>query len=101
MEINGLKIEKETKGEETVFHLKGEINNLTARSLDAELAAVSGNKLVFECKNLDYITSSGIRVMLVAKKEMSSRGGYFYATDMNDAIKEILDTVGLLNEFSK
>ena len=56
--------------------LKGRLDTTTAPQLEAELkTALNGiNELVFDLKDLVYISSAGLRVLLAAQKVMNSQG---------------------------
>ncbi len=60
----------------TIF-LEGEINaqNVPAlqRELDAIFAAQSGKEFIFEAKNLTYISSAGLRLLLGMQKKLGNR----------------------------
>lgn len=56
--------------------LKGRLDTTTAPQLEAELkTALNGiSELVFDLKDLVYISSAGLRVLLAAQKVMNSQG---------------------------
>ena len=69
---------KETRTEDSlVVELEGRLDTLTSPELDAFLEKhyLSISKLIIDMKNLDYISSSGLRVVLKAQKAMKEKGG--------------------------
>ena len=75
--------------------LEGRLDALTSPQLDAELqGAYEGVKLlVFEFKNLAYISSAGLRIVLAAQKVMSTQGTMIIRNAC-DEIRDIFDVTG-------
>jgi len=71
----------------------------TAPQLEAELTAnLDGVKyLTLDFKDLIYISSAGLRILLVFHKTMVARGGSFLVKHPNDEVLEILDMTGFSN----
>ena len=66
-----MNISKKLSGSELFFDLEGDINSTTAPELDKEVnGSLNGvTKLVLDFKKVDYISSAGLRVLLVAYKK--------------------------------
>ena len=56
-----------------------------------------GEKVDFE--NLEYISSAGLRVLLIMRKALTDKGS-FDLINMNDTVKEIIETTGFDTIFS-
>jgi anti-anti-sigma factor len=56
--------------------------------------------LFLDCSDLDYISSSGLRVFLTSKKTVASIGGSFNLYAMQPGIREIFDISGFSTIFS-
>ena len=54
-------------------------------------------KLVFDFKELEYISSAGLRVLLVSKKLMDQQQGKLIVKNANSSVKEIFDITGFTN----
>ena len=52
--------------------------------------------LEFDLSALDYVSSAGLRVFLVAAKEMRSSGGGARFTGLNGGVREVFEISGLL-----
>lgn len=88
---------KELSGETLTVHIKGDLNVKTSPNLEAELKAVSGVKeLVLDFADVEYISSSGLRVLLVMEKTMRRQGAKMTLRHVNAAIKEIIRLAGFL-----
>ena len=89
MEINKVKT-----GNNLVIMLSGRLDANTAPELEKEIQDLDGvEKLLFDFKNLEYISSSGLRVLLVCQKKMSAYGG-ITIKNANEDIKDIFDVTG-------
>ena len=75
--------------------LEGRLDTITAPSLENELnESLSGvEELIFDLKDLQYISSAGLRVLLTAQKVMN-RQGSMVVTNASDDVKEIFDVTG-------
>ncbi|MCI7530179.1 MAG: STAS domain-containing protein, partial [Christensenellaceae bacterium] len=70
-----MKIKKELENNVLVLALEGRLDTVTAPELEREINDLSGvTDLVFDMKNLEYISSAGLRVILKAQKTMNTQG---------------------------
>jgi anti-sigma B factor antagonist len=95
-------IKREKIGNFTVLTIKGRIDTLHSSALEAEVNQLfySGEKnLIFNCNGMDYISSSGLRVFLVAQKKAISINGKLYLSNLQPAIQEIFRISGFSNLF--
>ena len=96
----------ETKIEEKdgkyIAWLKGEMD--TASALEAEkilqpLYKVEGRDVIIECEGLEYIASSGLRILLSILKGAKAGGGRVVMRHMNDDIKDVFKLTGFIDLF--
>ncbi len=77
------------------LHLKGRLDTLSAPGLLAFYEKTVGmytiEEAVVDCKNLEYISSAGLRVLLIMQKKCK-RG--ITLTDINSNVREILEQTG-------
>ena len=64
-----------------------ELEEVLSKSLDGV------EKLIFDFKKLNYLSSAGLRVLLNAQKEMSKKG-QMIIRHVNDVIMDIFDMTG-------
>ena len=90
-----MEITKERNGTSLTLHLAGRLDTNTSPELeketDSELQDVTD--LTFDLKDLDYISSAGLRVILKAQKEMNKKGT-MKVCNVNDIIMEIFEVTG-------
>lgn len=91
-------IEKTTENEKVTLTVSGRLDTTTAPELEAALDEVLENtkELIFNLKNLEYISSAGLRVILKAQKSMNTKGS-MKLTGVNDSIMEVFDITGFLD----
>ena len=77
--------------------LSGRIDTITAPDLLAayEEAAENGplEKITIDCKNLQYISSAGLRVFLIMLKGLKNKSG-MTLRNVSDPVMDILETTG-------
>jgi anti-sigma B factor antagonist len=90
-----LNINKKLDGEKLAVVLEGRLDTTTSPNLESELrASLDGIKeLVFDFKDLAYISSAGLRVLLSAQKIMNKQGS-MKICNVNSDIMEIFDVTG-------
>jgi len=91
----------ETDGKYTVT-LDGELD--TAHALEFEeamkpLHEVTGKEIVIDCSGLEYIASSGLRILLGLLKNAKARGNKVVLKNLNDEIKDVFKMTGFIDLF--
>ena len=55
--------------------------------------------IVLDCKDLTYISSSGLRIFLTIRKAAAAKGGKVIVQDITDDIRQVFMMTGFLNLF--
>ena len=88
-------IEKIVNREELTLKVAGRIDTINAKEFEEK--AISGlegvKSLILDFAELDYISSAGLRVVLVLIKQMK-RQGSMLVTNTNEMVKEIFEVTG-------
>lgn len=82
---------------ETVVAIVGRVDTLTSSELESvvsEVWAQPSITLVFDCAQMDYISSSGLRVVLKAHKQATAVGGKFVLRNLNNEVRSVVDMTG-------
>lgn len=89
-------IEKNLEGKSLTMSLIGRLNTSTAPELESEIksSTVDIDDLCLDLKELEYISSAGLRVILSAQKLMSSKNGNFAVKNPRDTVKEVFEVTG-------
>lgn len=88
----------ETTSQATIFSLHGQINSANAAELEAQvLSALDGGvrHVLLDFAGLDYISSAGLRVVLVVAKRLK-QDGLFVLCNMQQHVREVFDISGFL-----
>lgn len=90
-----MNIEKNLNGKSLTLSVAGRIDTMTSPALEAEITSSIGdiNELVFDFAKVDYISSSGLRVLLSTQKAMKNKGS-MKLKNVNEVVMEILDVTG-------
>lgn len=54
----------------------------------------TGTDMLFECSGLEYISSSGLRIILLVHKKLTDLGGRLALTHVLPSIQSIFDMTG-------
>ena len=55
--------------------------------------------ITLDCKDLEYISSSGLRLFLTIRKEVSAKGGSICIENINEDIRKVFMMTGFFNLF--
>ena len=90
-----LNTDKVENGKELTLILTGRLDTVTAPELEGVIRTGLGSaeKLVFDLKGLEYVSSAGLRVLLSAQKIMNKQGT-MVVTGANEEVKEVFDVTG-------
>ena len=93
-----LNIEKKQDGKNLTVALTGRLDTVTDPELESELASALDDveNLVIDMKDLEYISSAGLRVLLTAQKTMNQKGS-MKLTNVNETVMEIFDVTGFVD----
>lgn len=69
-----------------------------SNALEPVVADAKGT-IILDCKDLEYISSSGLRIFLTVRKAAAAQGGSVIVKGMKDAIRNIFMMTGFLNLF--
>ena len=86
-----------------IVRICGRIDSGTAAAFEAHvlgLVASGVRRLVVDCEALDYISSAGLRVLLVAAKRLASGGGKIALSGVGGQIAQVFDIVGFASIFT-
>ena len=88
-------IEIKRNAEETIIKLVGRLDTTTAPALDKTINEdIAGTKnLVLDVKDLEYISSAGLRVLLGAQKKMQKIGS-MKVTNVREEVMEVFEMTG-------
>ncbi len=85
-----------------VATLKGELD--TAAAVEAEqvlkpLYKSDGRDIIIDCTDLEYIASSGLRILISILKGARANGSKVVIRNLNDDIRNVFRLTGFINLF--
>ena len=85
------------QNDEKVVVIEGRVDTVTAPELEMKVSPIwgmPGVTLVFDCEKLEYLSSSGLRVILSAHKQVTAKGGKFILRNLTPAGRSVIDLTG-------
>lgn len=90
-----MNIEQNLNGNQLELALSGRLDTNTAAILEQEIIKLENiNSLVLDLKDLQYISSAGLRVILMAHKKMRAVAGSMKIKQPNDIVMEVFEMTG-------
>jgi len=88
-------INKKLEGTKLTATVSGRLDTSTTPQADAQLkdGIDKVTELVLDFKDLDYISSSGLRLLLSLQKTMNKQGS-MKITNVNETVNEIFEVTG-------
>ncbi len=97
--MSALQMTEEDDGGVLVFQLAGRLDSGTAKDLEDTLKQRldSGTEaILMDMDGLDYISSAGLRVVLMAAKRLRASDGRFGLSALKGEIRQVFEISGLL-----
>ena len=85
------------EGDVTIWELKGRLDSNTSKTLEDKVMEVLGKgqrQLLMDFYDVDYINSSGLRVLLMALQQLKKNSGKLVLCSIKDYMKEVFDISG-------
>jgi len=99
-----MKIQEDMRGDELVVSLAGSLDDMTSRGLEDQLDKLLSTEkpfLRFDLAKVEYISSTGIRVLILAHKKAVKQGKKVLLGEMSDKVHGVFDMLGILPLFKK
>ena len=98
-----MSIQIELKSEKNTIALAGRIDGRTWEEFQENLMPFiteSEPSIKIDCKKIDYISSSGLRVFILADKKAHKLNGTITIAHLNDFCKDVFEISGLTHLFN-
>ena len=92
-----MNIKQESAGNIVILALEGRLDTLNFSFLEKAVNALIENnqkEIVLDCQDLDYVSSSGLRILLKALKQVESVQGRFTICNLQPQIVQIFKISG-------
>lgn len=100
--VSELTVELETQGDVVVFICNGRVDSNTAKTLQSTVLGriqEGADRVVMDLANTNYISSAGLRVILMAGKQIKAAGGRFVLCGMQPSVRDVFEVTGFLRLF--
>ncbi|MFG6326111.1 MAG: STAS domain-containing protein [Lachnospiraceae bacterium] len=91
-----MRIETVKEENRIILKVEGRIDTNTSKEFQSELllAFQKQNEVAADLKDVDYVSSAGLRAMLIAYKTAESKKGSFILRNVQGAVREVLNMSG-------
>ena len=92
-----MEIAKTVDGAQATMQVSGRLSVMTSPDLEEAVNAVEEEvkDLTLDLEEVEYVSSTGLRVFVAAQKMMDQRGGTFKLAHPSEAVMEVLEMTGL------
>ena len=91
-------ISEDRKAGAVILALSGKLDATTAKAFENRILTVidsgAGQRLVVDLAQLDYVSSSGLRMFLLAAKRLQATNGKITLHGLQDQIRQVFDVSG-------
>ena len=97
-----MKINLVNEGEQLVAQLSGRLDTAAAVEIAPDfqaLAEQAAKHIILDCSQLEYISSSGLRLFLALRKESAAKGGKLQVRAINADIRQVFMMTGFISLF--
>ena len=93
-----MQIDQLKEGSTLTTKVSGRLDTMTAPQLESEITGhLDGiTEFIMDFTDLEYISSAGLRVLLVTSKMMKGKGR-FVIRNINETVREIFEVTGFLD----
>jgi anti-anti-sigma factor len=90
-----MEILKKQDNQIITLSLIGRLDTNTAGSLETAINELETNaELILDCEKLEYVSSAGLRVLLLMQKRVNNGIAKFTLINVIEEVKEVLDMTG-------
>ena len=97
-----MQITEQTRGGALVIQATGRLDSGTAGALEAVLPAriQANDKVVLNLADVPYVSSAGLRVLLIGAKAARSGGKTLVLAGLSESVREVFDISGFTSLFT-
>lgn len=89
-----MEIKTTAEGNKLTIAVSGRVDTVTAPELAADLNFGDAQSVVIDLKDVPYMSSAGLRLLLTAHKTMLAKGGELQVANVQPSVREVLDITG-------
>lgn len=79
-----------------IVNIVGRLDTVTSPELDKTVQPLlkQGATIVLDCEKMEYLSSSGLRVVLSTHKQITALGGRLIVRNLNNEVRSVFDLTG-------
>ena len=92
-----MKVEITQNDNNVMVCLEGRLDTVTSSEFEKQLSSfyqTPGTELILDCSAMEYISSAGLRVVLMAHKCLTAKGGRFIIRNLGKEVRSVFDMTG-------
>ena len=92
-----MKVEITQTDNQVLVTIEGRLDTVTSSEFEKNLNpyySIQGAELIMDCSAMEYISSAGLRVVLIAHKSITAKGGRFIVRNLNKEVRSVFDMTG-------
>jgi len=97
MEVNVEMIDKIT-----VIELNGDLDSNSANQVQSKILSLANenSRILLDMTNVKYMSSAGLRLLLLLYRQVREQVGHIAITGLNDEVKDVMAITGFLDFFA-
>jgi anti-anti-sigma factor len=92
-----MKVEITQEDKNVMVSLEGRLDTVTSTEFDKQICPfyrLPGIELILDCNAMEYISSAGLRVVLMIHKCLTANGGRFIIRNLSKEVRSVFDMTG-------
>jgi len=98
-----MEIRQEKKGQVLIVGPVGQLDTRTSHDFEKKIVELLGSgerRFVIDLSQLEYVSSAGLRVLLLLAKKLDAMEGELVLSGMNAQVREVFDVAGFTGIFT-
>lgn len=90
------------EGNDYVMYFEGRLDTASAPQVQQDVQPLIDNPdhdIILDCSQLDYISSSGLRIFLFILKDAKAKGNHVFIRSLNDSLRQVFTMTGFISLF--
>ena len=92
-----MKVEITQTDNQVLVTIEGRLDTVTSSEFEKNLNpyySIQGAELIMDCSAMEYISSAGLRVVLMTHKNITAKGGSFIIRNLTKEVRSVFDMTG-------
>ncbi len=96
-----MEIKSEIRGNVTVIHIVGHLDSTTSQEAEERIMkdVVVNGSIVLNMSECGYVSSAGLRLLLLVGKQLQSSGGQWAFAGLLEEVADVINVTGFSNFF--